>query len=47
MVDIVCYWASDCRSWICYAVDADGYQLWEADYFPNRARMAEAFNVTL
>lgn len=42
MTDIVCFWAADARTWIMYAVDGEGNQLWDAQYFPNRRVMEQA-----
>ena len=41
-MDIVCYWDSSIKHWIFYVVDADGFQIWSAEYYPNRATLKVA-----
>ncbi len=42
MVDIVSFHDRH-YGWIVYAVDAEGNQLWEADYYPNKTMLQRAF----
>lgn len=37
------YWASDCRLWINYCHDVDGYQIGETQYFPNKTQAKQAW----
>ena len=43
MTDILCFWDRFSRLWIVTAHDAEGNQLWETEYFPNRRMMANAW----
>jgi hypothetical protein len=43
MVDIVSIKYCKHYGWIVYAVDAEGNQLWEADYYPNKKILKKAF----
>ena len=45
MTDIDYFWDPSTQLWIVFAVDADGYQLWDAMYFPNRHAIAATFHL--
>ena len=40
MIDIWCFWDKLIRLWIVTIHDADGNQLWDAQYYPNRKQLA-------
>lgn len=42
MADLQCYWSTEFRCWVLTVHDAEGNQLWEADYFPHREALAYA-----
>lgn len=43
MTDIVSYYDGSRFGWVVFAVDAEGNQLWEAQYYPNKKQLKEAF----
>jgi len=38
MTDLVCYF-DKAFGWVLYAIDKDGNQLWDAQYFPNKTAL--------
>lgn len=36
MVDIECYFLNKKNGWVVFAIDKEGNQLWNADFYPNR-----------
>jgi len=42
---LFCYWARDCQLWIAYCVDEEGNQVGDAEYYPNKARLMEAWKI--
>ena len=43
MTDIIIYYDGPRFGWVVFGVDAEGNQLWEAQYFPNRTQLKESF----
>ena len=46
MTDIIIYYDGPRFGWVVICVDAEGNQLWEAQYFqyfPNRTQLKESF----
>lgn len=35
-MDIICYWDYTIKQWIYYVVDSEGFQIWDAEYYPNK-----------
>jgi hypothetical protein len=44
MTDIVCYWDRYTRLWIVHCVDADGNQLWDAEFYLNARTLRAAWS---
>jgi hypothetical protein len=38
MIDLICYF-DRLFGWVLYAVDQNGNQLWDAQYFPNKEKL--------
>ena len=36
MIDIKCYYLNKKDGWVLFAVDHEGNQLWDAEFYPNR-----------
>jgi hypothetical protein len=45
MTDIISYYDGPRFGWVVICVDAEGNQLWEAQYFPNRTQLKEEFTL--
>jgi hypothetical protein len=43
MVEILYYYDGPRFGWVVTCHDAEGNQLWDAQYFPNKRALAEAF----
>lgn len=43
MVNILCWWNREARTWIVACVDENGYQLWDAQFFPNTEMLRKEF----
>lgn len=51
MVDIICYWLRagevgwSYPTWVVYCVDEEGNQLWESEYYSNKAALKAAWGI--
>lgn len=45
MTNIVCFYDRQFRSWVVFATDAEGNQLWDAQYYANKEALALDWNV--
>jgi hypothetical protein len=43
MADFICYYDGPRFGWVVFPVDAEGFQVQEARYYPNKKELMESF----